>query len=408
MVTFDSRTVSGGAGTLTAADVGGREETLQELIDHARRAGFVVTEGQIEGWRGADLLPSPDIISLGRHGTKATYPAGTSRQLIALCQIHVKHRKLKDVAWYLWLHGFRLEESAWRPILDHAADWWENTTPLMERFFFQGNGNALSESALDLLERDKDKRSKDPIFTQIRRRVGSKNIPSLIVMAFELLSGRLEGGTFENLESGETDKSPMGDRKIFANAMGFTRAWVDHLPGGKPLLSGSIAAELISLSRTLFQNRGKSIKNATIAEIEEIRDELCGILTTLSQTGYLLEQAYGKQAFGLGMVQYLTKEQRPKQQAILISLWYKIRQNQEYKNGAENIIALKDTLNSVYHKFQAIQDKSHEIPALRELFTPERLKKALRNHEEGKAFSLELGRILQSLPNTEIESEKEF
>jgi hypothetical protein len=327
MATLDSRTVSGGPGTLEAADADAGGETLQELIDSAKRAGFDVTEGQIEDWRGAKLLPSPDIRFLGRYGTKAVYPAGTSRQLVALCQIHRKHRKLKDVAWYLWLNGFPLEKLAWRPTLDRAVDWWEKTTPLMERFFFQGNDNALSDKALDLLEHNKDKRSKDPIFTQIRRRIGSNNIPSLFVMALELLSGRLEHGTFKNLESGETDKFPRGDRKIFAHAMGFKRAWVDHLPGGKPILSGSIASELISLSRTLIHNRGKSIKNASVAEVEETRDELLAVLTILFQAGYLREQAYGKHALGLGMVQYLAKEERPKQQAILISLWYKIRQN---------------------------------------------------------------------------------
>jgi ribosomal protein S8 len=92
-------------------------------------------------------------------------------------------------------------------------------------------------------------------------------------------------------------------------------------------LSGSIASELISLSRTLIHNRGKSIKNASVAEVEETRDELLAVLTILFQAGYLREQAYGKHALGLGMVQYLAKEERPKQQAILISLWYKIRQN---------------------------------------------------------------------------------
>jgi hypothetical protein len=105
------------------------------------------------------------------------------------------------------------------------------------------------------------------------------------------------------------------------------------------------------------------------------------------------------------MIQYLAKEEQPKQQAILISLWYKIRQNPEYKEGAINIITLKEPLNSVYHKFLELQDKSRETPALRELFTPERLKKSLQSAEEGKAFSLELGRILQSLPNPEISSE---
>jgi hypothetical protein len=108
MVTFDSRTVSGGGGTPKAADADGRGETLHELIDCARRAGFDVTDGQIEDWRSANLVPSPDITSSGRYGTTAIYPAGTCRQLVALCQIHRKHRKLKDVAWYLWLRGFPL------------------------------------------------------------------------------------------------------------------------------------------------------------------------------------------------------------------------------------------------------------------------------------------------------------
>jgi hypothetical protein len=405
MVTFDSRTVSGGAGTLKTTDSYGCGETLEELIDRAGRAGFNVTAGQIEGWRGANLLPSPDVRSLGRHGTKATYPAGTSGQLIALCQIHEKHRLLKDVGWYLWLNGFPLKEPAWRPTLDRAVDWWEKITPLMEKFFFPRDDNSVSGKALDLLERNKDQRSKDQIFTQIRRRIGSENIPSLIVIALELLSGRLEDSSFKNLESGETDKSPKGDRKILAYAMGFKRAWVDRLPGRRPLLTESIVPSLIDLSRTLIQNRQKSIKNACASEIEATRDELRAVLTILSQTGYLFEQAYGKHAFGLGMVQYLAKEKRAKQQAILISLWYKIRQSPGYKEGCANIIALKDPLNSVYHKFRELQDKSREIPALRELFTPERLKKSLQSPEEGKAFSLELGRILQSLPNTEIASE---
>jgi hypothetical protein len=402
MDTSDSDTVSRGADTVRPIRYHVDGETVAHLISQASAAGFPVTKRQIERWNYNRLLPDPVQIPTDRPGSITIYPAGTAIQLLSLCQIKKNCRKLEDVGWHLWMKRFPIEESVWRPTLEKAVDWWDINTKYLKELFYPHDQEGISGTALNFVDEFKDARSRDILFRNIRRAISSKNIPSVIRIAFELLFGRFSSDDYERLEPDETTDSPRGDKRIFAGALGFKRAWADHLRGDPPLLSESIATALVTLSNTLLENHDKSIKYATTLEIIQTRNEWNSVLSVLSRTGFLLEQAYGKHAFGLGIIQYFAADNRPKQQAIMLALWFKIRHNDEYKNGAANIISLEEAVNSLYFKFCGLQDKSRNVPALRELFFPKRLKQALRNPEAGKVFSLELSRLLQSLQGMEM------
>src|SRR6185312_3198062 len=82
-------------------------EPSAELLARATAAAHHVSETQLARWHRAGLLSRPRRRSLGRgRGTQTLYRAGTGDQLLALCEIHKRHKKLETVGWQLWWRGF--------------------------------------------------------------------------------------------------------------------------------------------------------------------------------------------------------------------------------------------------------------------------------------------------------------
>ena len=80
--------------------------TEEQLIRAAARQGCNVTKHQLKRWRRAQLIPRPLQVHTGGHrGSHSSYPAGTLTQLLAVCELHERFRKLDRIRFELWLTG---------------------------------------------------------------------------------------------------------------------------------------------------------------------------------------------------------------------------------------------------------------------------------------------------------------
>lgn len=100
----------------------GQAESRDDLIKAAASLGYAVTAAQLARWHRAGLLPRPGQRSLGRgRGTETFYPAGTSVQLVALCQMKEEERRLDRLAFGLWWDGFAVGSDVIKEFLKAGA-----------------------------------------------------------------------------------------------------------------------------------------------------------------------------------------------------------------------------------------------------------------------------------------------
>ena len=123
-------------------------ERACDLIARAAEAGFEVSPTQLARWHRHGLLPRPWQQPLGKgKGTETVYPAGTGDQLLALCEFRKQTRLLGRVGWHLWWHGFPVDCSHWKPLLQDAARTWDRAVSgLRARAYADGpEAEALSD-----------------------------------------------------------------------------------------------------------------------------------------------------------------------------------------------------------------------------------------------------------------------
>ena len=144
-----------------------RSETPQTLIRAAKRQGFAVTRTQLARWQRNGVLPRPTQVSLGRHGSKVEYPAGSEAQLLALCRYRRFKRDLPAIRWRLWWDGFsiplRVLKRDLHRVVGELARW------RSENIDQEGLPNLAGE---ELARRASTGRLKNKIVARSRRRVG--------------------------------------------------------------------------------------------------------------------------------------------------------------------------------------------------------------------------------------------
>jgi hypothetical protein len=97
-------------------------EAGSDALAYAASLGYEVSVAQLARWRRAGLLPRPRQQSLGRgRGTASVYPAGTTAQLVALCQMRAEERRLDRLAFWLWWDGFAVDLAVIRDVLADDA-----------------------------------------------------------------------------------------------------------------------------------------------------------------------------------------------------------------------------------------------------------------------------------------------
>jgi hypothetical protein len=77
-------------------------EKSADVLTLARQQGYSLSALQLVRWHRAGLLPRPQQQPLkAARGTCSLYPPGTGEQVLLLCSLHPRERRLAHLAWQL-------------------------------------------------------------------------------------------------------------------------------------------------------------------------------------------------------------------------------------------------------------------------------------------------------------------
>ena len=311
-------------------------EPTTDLLAQAKQQGYAVSREQLARWHRAGLLPRPIQKGRGRNrGSEVVYPQGAVRQLLALCALHQKNRRLRDNGWSLWWYGFTVEEKYSYDALKDAALWWDQTVHQLRDMAEPGEDDGdISEESLDIIEQAGDMRLVDPMARRMRKRVSSKNYPSLLRVALQMVIGAFDGRDVQR-----HNDQDINDQFILEKAMGISKARTDRMKGGEPWLKNDITPILVEVAHRAFDRPLVDILRETPREVVvDARNELAQLFHILDQVSLILERAYGKHAFGLGVIGDIARNSDPSQQAIMLLLWLALRQNPQMKEGMQALL----------------------------------------------------------------------
>jgi hypothetical protein len=287
--------------------------TEKELLAAARRNGCTVSADQLKRWRRAELIPRPrQRHPTGQRGSTTAYPPGTLTQLLAVCELRKRFKKLDRIRFELWWSG-------------HYGG---PTGPI--RAFLIARLEALLTEAREHRDRFEDPAdaaeaavsgpihaSRNPALRVMRRLAkDDENVRSVLyAVLLELFGGevpwdhdtRAGVATLLNLfgasvisDAPELEPSL---RELVERATGFDRAKTDRLDEGVTLLPDG--ESFVDVIRTLFRARlfdldepGWAIEHATDNELETARIR-ARLTTGLSPIAQVVATQHGRDYAGM-------------------------------------------------------------------------------------------------------------
>lgn len=161
-------------------------ENSAELLELAQQQGYLISAHQLVRWHRAGLLPRPQQQPLKRaRGTCSLYPPGTGEQLLLLCSLHSRERRLSHLAWQLWLAGYRVDYEIIRAQLQRAT---ARISRWMQWFagFKKVVAQQSAEQTLDLIERYAEGPLRSQPLRRIRKRIGREHFSTFLSRLLEL------------------------------------------------------------------------------------------------------------------------------------------------------------------------------------------------------------------------------
>ncbi len=307
-------------------------ESAADLRAQAKQAGHDISPEQLARWHRAGLLPSPKQRGLGqKRGSEAVYPKGTARQLLALCALRRKDRRLAQNGWALWWQGFPVSGSYAQDVLRDVAMWWDGTVERIRKVASQDHG---WDVILDWIDENYGQRLPKSPGGAVRKRVGVERFPTLLRIILEMI----EGG-FSGLSKIRPDEKEPSDEVIFEKAMGISRARKDRINNGEPWLTSDISPILAQVTSSAFGRPLTEILEETPWEtVEAARNDLFSLFRILGKVSLFLEQSLGKHAFGLGVIGDMARNLDSRQQATFLLLWLALRLDQGMKDGMQALL----------------------------------------------------------------------
>jgi hypothetical protein len=226
-------------------------ETSGFLLAQARKAGFSVKAEKLRRWQRRGLLPRVQRHGLGRaRGTESVYPAGSAKQLVALCAQLKKRRVLRDAAWAIWWEGYWVEKG-W--VVDRLV----RQLAYIQLFFtaWAGDENDTSGDLLEqLVHQSQAKRLPTPM-GNIRRSLGQEAYSIFVVLLSRVVGEDL-------LVLSDLEREP----EIMADSLGSKDR-------------RETETDLQAASKTIdFPRLRDALVAATFEDLCEARDEMRGVL----------------------------------------------------------------------------------------------------------------------------------
>lgn len=314
-------------------------ETSADIRTAAGKHGFDVSEARLARWHREGLIPQPRQKSLGRgKGTVSLYPAGTTHQVLVLCQIRARFRSLDEVGWRLWWLGFPVGDRFEIAQLKSAACRWDQIMVQLRSAYaiLNGDNDQKSDAAHEQLKRMRDRHINKPFVARMRKRIGKQTFDTGLLFIIDIATGNFQANSQFQHDSNEQQQDDAIQEKI----LGLSDARRRHkLTGLGPWLIGSIKDVLANLSASIG---GRSfIQVIAVTDADDIlraRDELRDIAYGAIAIVRGLQHIFGRNPLGFGVLADCFARASRTDLAFMLIAWCQIR-TEPWASGYPKVVA---------------------------------------------------------------------
>jgi len=356
------------------------EEPARDLLALAHRYQYRLTPRTLKRWHLAGYLPAPTQRSLGRRGTIAFYPAGTGRQLLALCRLRDRDRRLRFAALELWLDGHAVSLDRVRADLRDLAGSIERVRTYLRALGF--GRRILPSAARSRLRSFTSGRLAGSLGSGMRRRLGAEDFEELVRAILETMLGRYRKPDW----IADVSEDP---ERTLERGLALDRARQDRLLDAGPWLSGD-GDVLDALSR-MMSTPLTAVCESGDAELLVARREFVALTYLLREVGARFALEFGPHRFGFTVISKLLSHADAFQMGGMFLLWLRMRQESWAREGLPPLLELATEWERRYvFVFQLLDDLRREVPPLGHLIAARRIRVAMRSREQLALFQVEL------------------
>jgi len=340
------------------------DEDKKNILAMAKSRGYNVSSDQLNRWHRVGLLPRPRQVLLGRRGSKTVYPDGSADQVIEICRIHEKERRLAYVAWQLWWNGFEVKLGTVRDFIQRSA----KTIDEGRRKYYWLN----SETVKREIEASGEARFENKVIRKARKRIGKSRLPSFLETMLAVATGQY------SKESSEAQSDQMDLEK----ALGLENAREQRIGTIGPWLSGEQLNDISEIFGKL--NFSAILSDTTDDELIQARDEFRAVFDSLGSVGQVMDKTFGKAAFGFSAVGGLLQNTPATFQPLLLLFWIACRKNKDTEESAKLLVENKYKCATLISLDKAFETMKTEIPDIAAILSPKKMKARMRSPKAGE------------------------
>lgn len=309
------------------------EEPASDVLAFLEKQGFSVTPTTLARWHRSGLIPRPRTEYLGQgRGTESLYPSGTSRQVLAICDLKQRFYNLNDVGFCLWLNGYPVGEAFSIRYLKAAGERLDQIISRLKvgREKLDSDDDGVADEAWSQFEKIGTAKTSIKFVRKLRKRVGAKNFDGAGLVCIDILLGHFNGFNSEDHHS--FMRIMMGLRVIKVGILNGVLAW----------LKNSIEDPLIQLS-ALFAQQSFSlqISSESLESLNEARIEFQQLFFGLTNFAWKISEVLKIKLPGYYQLYEVMKYANGFDLAIIFLMWCRIRRSSWASGYPEIIQALQ-------------------------------------------------------------------
>lgn len=345
-------------------------ETKENLLAVVKSCGYNVSSDQLTRWHRAGLLPRPRQILLGRRGSKIVYPNGSAKQVIEICRIREKERRLAYVAWQLWWNGFEVKLGTVRDFIQRSA----KTVDEGRRKYYRLD----SETVKREIKTSGEARFESRVIRRARKRIGKTRLPYFLETMLAVGTGQY------SKESWEAQSDQMNLEKV----LDLENAREQRIGTIGPWLSGEQLNDISEIFGKL--NFSAILSDTTDDELIQARDEFRAFFDSLGSVGQVMDKTFGKSAFGFSAIGGLMQNTPAIFQPLLLLFWIAHWKNKDTEESAKLFIENKNKCATLIFVDRVFETVKTEIPNIAATLSPKKMKAAMRSPKAEEKYLAEM------------------
>jgi len=346
-------------------------EPAEELLAYAKAAGFSVSRTQLVRWHKRGLIPRPRLRYIqGRRGAQTLYPPGTSKPLLAVCELEAIRRPLDHVGWELFWDGHERDMTEIRSFIRSICDDFESTQAKLR--LAVRTGKALPGSRWKVRDYLTTSTDLDKPLGTIRRRLNWR--------------GRNEFGRFVDLLLqalvGKEPQIRPGDADIVDRAFRFDEGRRVPLHGSTEWLPPQDGAAFKWMAKFVSRPLREVLDEASDSDLIAARDDARALANFIVSFGEIMEWAFGRAGLGFGFLGRVMDRflQDPKRQAFIVLQLYALRMDPDLGTNVRDFRVTADDWNdSGYPAWRRLRLIADELPAAQAVVGEARIREAFKS-----------------------------